>query len=68
MRTNYIIDDFQKTYFVIDSFEQLREDCYRDFGGIYDELEDSSGIEPHEIVPEDDVLTRGTLRYFREKA
>ena len=38
MRTNYIIDDFQQTYFVIDSFEKLLADCYQDFGPIYDRL------------------------------
>ena len=27
MRTNYIIDDFQQTYFVIDSFEKLLDEC-----------------------------------------
>ena len=32
MRTKYPIDDFQQTYFVIDSFEQLLDDCYQDFG------------------------------------
>ena len=32
MRTKYIIDDFQQTYFVIDSFEELLADCYQDFG------------------------------------
>ncbi|MCK5749714.1 MAG: phenylalanine 4-monooxygenase [Oricola sp.] len=64
MRTNYIIDDFQKTYFVIDSFEKLREDCMQDFASIYDALEGASVIEPHELAPEDEVITRGTLEYF----
>lgn len=68
MRTNYIIDDFQKTYFVIDSFEKLREACMKDFGPVYDALENASTIEPHEIVPEDEVMTRGTLEYFDAKA
>ncbi|MAZ17033.1 MAG: phenylalanine 4-monooxygenase [Ahrensia sp.] len=64
MRTNYVIDDFQKTYFVIDSFEKLREDCMQDFASIYDALEGASVIEPHELAPEDEVITRGTLEYF----
>ena len=58
------IDDFQKTYFVIDSFEKLREDCMQDFASIYDALEGASVIEPHELAPEDEVITRGTLEYF----
>ena len=35
MRTNYLIDDFQQTYFVIESFQTLLDECYRDFGPIY---------------------------------
>ena len=68
MRTNYIIDDFQQTYFVIDSFEKLLEACYRDFGEVYDRLESASTIEPDQTVPEDTVITRGTLAYFKDKA
>ena len=30
MRTKYLIDDFQQTYFVIESFEKLLDDCYQD--------------------------------------
>jgi phenylalanine-4-hydroxylase len=37
MRTEYRIDAFQSTYFVIDSFEQLFEACYgTDFAPIYE--------------------------------
>jgi len=36
MRTDYRIDDFQRTYFVLDSFEQLFEACYNtDFAPMY---------------------------------
>ena len=65
MRTSYIIDDFQKIYFVIDSFEQLLKDCYEDFGPLYERLADASTIEPHELVAGDKVLHRGTLEYFK---
>ncbi|MEM7443704.1 MAG: phenylalanine 4-monooxygenase [Pseudomonadota bacterium] len=68
MRTNYIIDDFQQTYFVIESFEKLLEDCYRDFSEIYDCLEMASTIEPDQTVPQDDVLTSGTLDHFKAGA
>lgn len=64
MRTNYIIDDFQKTYFVINSFEELLETCYKDFSAIYDDLEQASSIEPHEILDEDTVISKGTLEHF----
>ena len=38
MRTKYIIDDFQQSYFVIDSFEKLLQECYQDFGKLYQRL------------------------------
>lgn len=65
MRTKYIIDDFQQTYFVIDSFERLLQECYRDFGPIYERLATANDIEANELVPGDEVLTKGTLAYFR---
>jgi phenylalanine-4-hydroxylase len=67
MRTKYIIDDFQQTYFVIESFEKLLEECYRDFGPLYERLKLAADIEAHEIVPGDEVVTRGTLAYFKKK-
>jgi len=38
MRTRYRIDTFQKTYFVIDSFEQLFDATRPDFAPLYQEL------------------------------
>ncbi len=67
MRTNYIIDDFQQTYFVIDSFERLQEECYKDFGPTYERLRGMSDIEPHQLAPGDTVLTKGTLAYFKDR-
>jgi phenylalanine-4-hydroxylase len=65
MRTKYIIDDYQQTYFVIDSFDALLEACYRDFGDVYAEVKGAPDLEAHEIAPEDRVITRGTLDYFK---
>jgi phenylalanine-4-hydroxylase len=67
MRTNYIIDDFQQTYFVIDSFERLLEDCYQDFGPVYDRLRTAFDIEANELVEGDRVITRGDFHYFCAK-
>jgi len=64
MRTKYIIDDFQQTYFVIESFEWLLEHCYRDFDSLYAEVKTQSDIEAHETLASDVVLTRGTHAYF----
>jgi len=67
MRTKYLIDDFQQTYFVIESFEKLLDDCYQDFAPIYRRIGMATDIEPDEIVDGDDVVTRGTLAYFKNK-
>ena len=68
MRTKYVIDDFQQTYFVIDSFKKLLEECYRDFGPIYQRLAAAPDMEAHELLDSDEVLTRGTLAYFKERS
>jgi phenylalanine-4-hydroxylase len=65
MRTRYVIDDFQKIYFVISSFEGLLEKCYQDFGALYDRLETLPDIEPGDLVSGDDVIAKGTLEHFK---
>ena len=61
MRTKYRIDDFQRNYFVIDSFKDLlRQTLETDFGPLYAELETLPTIEIAEILPEDKVITKGT--------
>ncbi|MEH2478623.1 phenylalanine-4-hydroxylase [Nitrobacteraceae bacterium AZCC 2146] len=67
MRTNYIIDDFQQSYFVIDSFEKLLEDSYQDFGPLYARLAGAPDIEADQLVADDRVINRGTLAYFKAK-
>jgi phenylalanine-4-hydroxylase len=67
MRTNYIIDDFQQIYFVIDSFQSLLDQCYRDFGPIYTRIGDASDIAPDALIASDRVMTPGTLAYFKNK-
>ncbi|MEM7721027.1 MAG: phenylalanine 4-monooxygenase [Pseudomonadota bacterium] len=68
MRTDYIIDDFQQTYFVIDSFEALLEECYKDFSPLYERLAGATQIAPNDILREDLVMTKGTLDYFTKGA
>lgn len=54
MRSEYIFDEFQKTYFVIDSFEQLLKITEEtDFHPIYDRLRDLPPIAPDEDAPAD---------------
>jgi phenylalanine-4-hydroxylase len=67
MRTDYIIDDFQQTYFVIDGFQSLLDECYRDFGPLYARIGAASEIAPDELIDSDRIVNRGTLAYFRDK-
>ena len=68
MRTDYRIDDFQQTYFVIPSFDELlRLTVETDFAPIYDRVRDLPKIAVDAIVPEDDVVTHGTQEYARSK-
>jgi phenylalanine-4-hydroxylase len=60
IRTNYMIDGYQKTYFVVDSFEQLFRDSYdHDFAPLYRVWRDTPGIAPDVLLPSDVLLTRG---------
>jgi phenylalanine-4-hydroxylase len=46
MRTNYLIDRYQDTYFVIDSFDQLMRETAPDFTPIYARIKKSETIGP----------------------
>ncbi|MEM6414003.1 MAG: phenylalanine 4-monooxygenase [Pseudomonadota bacterium] len=67
MRTNYIIDDFQKSYFVIDTFDSLLETCYQDFAPVYHRLKGQSDLSPTDILETDSILHRGDHKYFDKK-
>ncbi len=61
LRSDYRIDDFQQTYFVIPSFEELLEQTLRtDFAPIYAELRGAADIPCGAVVPGDRVLHLGT--------
>lgn len=53
MRTNYRIDDFQETYFVIPSFEALFKETLQDFTPLYDELTNFNDFKPGDVTKED---------------
>jgi phenylalanine-4-hydroxylase len=56
MATRYKIDDFQSTYFVIDSFEQLLQETTPDFTPYYAQLAQSPTIAADARLPQDRVL------------
>lgn len=64
MRTKYRIDDYQQSYFVIDSFEDLlKRTVETDFAPLYRELAAESDLEVATLLPEDEVFTRGDQSY-----
>ena len=64
MRTDYRIDDFQQTYFVIDSYEDLLEKTLNtDFGPLYERLSGGFDYTPETILEPDKVFTPGTPAY-----
>lgn len=68
MRTKYRIDDYQPTYFVIDSFQQLFDQTYQDFGPLYEEMKaEKITHETDELVEGDRILHRGTGEYARKR-
>ena len=60
MRTRYRIDTYQKTYFVIDSFEQLFRATAPDFAPIYKRLSALPSIAAGEVQAGEGVIHRGT--------
>ena len=62
MRTRYTIDSFQKTYFVINSFQQLYEMTEPDFTPLYQQLQAMNELAADAKLPEDvDWSNRGRL-------
>jgi phenylalanine-4-hydroxylase len=68
MRTRYRIDDYQQTYFVIESFESLlKSSLETDFAPLYAELSGLSDLDPAAILAEDTIYSRGTQAYARAR-
>lgn len=59
MRTRYRIDTYQKTYFIIDGFQQLMDATRPDFTPIYARLATQESIPAGQVLPGDAVHTRG---------
>jgi phenylalanine-4-hydroxylase len=69
LRTRYRIDDFQQSYFVIDSFDHLlRETLNTDFAPLYAELEGLPDLEPEVVLATDNCISRGTQAYAAQRA
>ncbi|MDR6859558.1 phenylalanine 4-monooxygenase [Variovorax guangxiensis] len=67
MRTNYRIDDFQESYFVIDNLEQLLELAKIDFAPLYERIAEQPDLQPGTVLASDTVLASGNGRYHDAK-
>ena len=68
MRTRYRIDDFQESYFVIDSLDELLALAHIDFAPLYQRIDGQPEFEPGDVLPGDRLVTpRGTGRYHDAK-
>jgi phenylalanine-4-hydroxylase len=69
MRTEYRIDDFQQTYFVIRSYDELfRATVDTDFAPLYERLADGVSYRPETVLGTDGVIHRGTQAYANSRA
>lgn len=69
MQTNYRIDDYQQSYFVIDSFEDLLQRTLEtDFAPLYAQLAGAPVHATDALLPGDRIFTRGTQDYARAQA
>lgn len=59
MRTRYRIDSYQKTYFVIDSFEDLIEATRPDFTALYRDVAAQPVVAAGAVLETDRVIQRG---------
>jgi len=60
LTTEFRIDAYQETYFVIDSFEQLFHETHKPFAPLYEKLKDRKPHAPGAVLSDDRVIHRGT--------
>jgi phenylalanine-4-hydroxylase len=68
MRTRYRIDDFQETYFVLDSLDDLLQLAEIDFAPFYDRAKTLPEVEAGDVQTEDKIVTHGTGAYHAQKS
>ncbi|HXC27862.1 MAG TPA: phenylalanine 4-monooxygenase [Stellaceae bacterium] len=67
MRTRYRIDDFQETYFVLVSLDDLLHLAEIDFAPLYTAAKAETEIEPGDVLLGDLIISRGTGEYHAAK-
>jgi phenylalanine-4-hydroxylase len=68
MRTLYRIDDFQESYFVLESFADLFKALQQDLRPLYQSQRALPDFTPGAMLPQDRVFTRGTGAWKQRKA
>jgi len=63
MRTRYRIDDFQESYFVLGSLDELLDLARVDFAPLYEQTAGLLTLLPGELSPDDELLHHGTGTY-----
>ncbi|MDR7378875.1 phenylalanine-4-hydroxylase [Rhodoferax ferrireducens] len=67
MRTEYRIDDFQESYFVINDLDELLALAQIDFAASYARVQGQPDYAPGTVLGSDQVFSRGTGRYHDAK-
>ncbi|MEO6625786.1 MAG: phenylalanine 4-monooxygenase [Burkholderiaceae bacterium] len=67
MGTDYRIDDFQESYFVLESLDDLLALAHIDFAPLYARVQGRVALEPGQVLANDRVLQRGTGAYHRAR-
>jgi len=67
MRTEYRIDDFQESYFVISDLDELLALAQIDFAASYARVQGQPDYAPGTVLPSDQVFSRGSGRYHDSK-
>ncbi|MCG8504347.1 MAG: phenylalanine 4-monooxygenase [Sphingomonadales bacterium] len=63
MTTDYRIDDYQQTYFVIDGFRELLAATLQDFGPVYERVKAAPTLAIDAVLETDKVYTHGTQEH-----
>jgi phenylalanine-4-hydroxylase len=67
MRTHYRIDDFQETYFALESLNDLLALSKIDFAPLYENLRDADVFAPNALSAYDAIINRGSGTYHAMK-
>ena len=67
LRTRYVIDDFQRSYFVINNLDELLELAHIDFLPLYEQADGLPEFEAGELTMQDRVISHGDGTYHRTR-